>query len=183
LKAGARVADVGCGFGASTILMAQAFPNSTFVGYDYHGASIEAARQRAEAAGLTDRIAFEQAGAKDFPGRDFDLIAFFDCLHDMGDPVGAARHVRSALKPDGTWLIVEPAAGDRIEDNLNPVGRVYYAASTMICTPASRSQEIGLALVAQAGEAQLRDVVTRGGFSRFRRATATPFNLILEARL
>ncbi len=182
LKAGARVADVGCGHGASTILMAQAYPNSKFVGYDYHAPSIEAARARANAAGVGGRISFEQAGAKDFPGKDFDLIAFFDCLHDMGDPVGAAKHVRSALKPDGTWLIVEPAAGDRVEDNLNPVGRVFYAASTMICTPASRSQEVGLALGAQAGEARLRDVATRGGFTRFRKATATPFNLILEAR-
>jgi SAM-dependent methyltransferase len=183
LKAGARVADVGCGHGASAILMAQAYPNSTFVGYDYHEPSIAAARERAQAAGVADRIRFELAGAKDFPGKDFDLIAFFDCLHDMGDPIGAARHVRAALKPDGTWLMVEPAAGDRVEDNLNPVGRVFYAASTLICTPASRSQEVGLALGAQAGEARLREVATRGGFTRFRRATATPFNLILEAKI
>jgi SAM-dependent methyltransferase len=182
LKAGARVADVGCGHGASTLLMARAYPKATFVGYDYHAPSIEKARQRAKDEGLGDRITFGVAGAKDFPGKEFDMVAFFDCLHDMGDPVGAAEHVRAALKPDGTWFIVEPAAGDKVEENLNPVGRVFYAASTMICTPASRSQEVGLALGAQAGEARLRDVAKKGGFKRFRRATATPFNLILEAR-
>lgn len=182
LQQGAQVADVGCGHGASTILMAQAYPESTFIGYDYHEPSIARASEAAEQAGVGDRVKFKVAASKDFPGSDFDLVAFFDCLHDMGDPVGAARHVRSALKPDGTWLIVEPAAGDRIEDNLNPVGRVYYAASTMICTPASRSQETGLALGAQAGEKKLREVVTQGGFSRFRRAAETPFNLILEAQ-
>jgi SAM-dependent methyltransferase len=182
LKRGAQVADVGCGHGASTILMAQAYPNSTFTGYDYHEPSLERATAAAKQAGVADRVAFKAAASKEFPGKDFDLVAFFDCLHDMGDPVGAARHVRSALKPDGTWLIVEPFAGDRVEDNLNPVGRVFYAASTMICTPASRSQEVGLGLGAQAGERKLRDVVTQGGFKRFRRATETPFNLILEAR-
>jgi SAM-dependent methyltransferase len=182
LKAGASVADVGCGHGASTILMAQAFPKSMFTGYDYHAPSIERARAAAKAAGVADRTAFEVAPSKEYPGKNFDLVTFFDCLHDMGDPVGAAKHVRSSLKPDGTWLIVEPAAGDRIEENLNPVGRVFYAASTMICTPASKSQEVGLALGAQAGEARLREVVTKGGFTRFRRATETPFNLILEAR-
>ena len=182
LKRGARVADVGCGHGASTILMAQAYPNSTFTGYDYHEPSIERATTAAKQAGVADRITFEIAASKEFPGKDFDLVAFFDCLHDMGDPVGAARHVRSALKADGTWLIVEPFAGDRVEDNLNPVGRVFYAASTMICTPASRSQEVGLALGAQAGERKLREVVTQGGFTRFCRATETPFNLIMEAR-
>jgi SAM-dependent methyltransferase len=182
LTAGGKVADVGCGHGASTILMAQAFPASTFFGFDYHGPSIEQARARAEAAGVAGRVKFEVAGAKDFPGRDYDLVAIFDALHDMGDPVGAAKHVRPSLKPDGTWMIVEPFAGDRIEDNLNPVGRVFYAASTMICTPASKSQEVGLALGAQAGEARLRAVATQGGFTRFRRATETPFNLILEAR-
>ena len=182
LKAGGRVADVGCGHGASTILMAQAYPKSKFIGYDYHAPSIEKARAAAQAAGVAERVTFEQAGAKDYPGRDFDLVTFFDCLHDMGDPVGAAHHVRSTLKPDGSWMVVEPAAGDRLEDNLNPVGRVFYAASTMICTPASKSQEVGLALGAQAGEARLRDVVTRGGFTRFRRAATTPFNLVLEAR-
>jgi len=179
---GGPVADVGCGHGASTILMAQSYPKSEFVGYDYHEPSIERARERAKAAGVADRITFEVAGAKDFPGKNFDLVAFFDCLHDMGDPVGAAKHVRTTLKPDGTWLIVEPAAGDRVEQNLNPVGRVYYAASTMICTPASKAQDVGLALGAQAGEARLRDVAKSGGFTHFRRATETPFNLVLEAR-
>jgi len=182
LKAGAKVADVGCGHGASVILMAQAFPNSKFTGYDYHAPSIARAREAAKEAGVGDRVTFEVAASKDYPGKDFDLVAFFDCLHDMGDPVGAAKHVRSTLKSDGTWMIVEPAAGDRIEDNLNPVGRVFYAASTMICTPASRSQDVGLALGAQAGEARLRDVATKGGFTRFRRAAETPFNLILEAQ-
>jgi 2-polyprenyl-3-methyl-5-hydroxy-6-metoxy-1,4-benzoquinol methylase len=182
LKAGAKVADVGCGHGASTILMAQAYPKSRFVGYDYHEPSIATARKRAQEAGVADRITFEVAGASDFPGKDFDLVAFFDCLHDMGDPVGAARHVRSSLKPDGSWMIVEPAAGDRIEDNLNPVGRVYYAASTMVCTPASKAQEVGLALGAQAGEARLREVAMKGGFTHVRRAAETPFNLILEAK-
>lgn len=182
LQRGATVADVGCGHGASTILMARAFPNSHFFGFDYHSPSIEQARQAADAAGIGDRITFEVAAAKDFPARDYDLVTFFDCLHDMGDPVGAAAHVRSALKPDGTWLIVEPFAHDRLVDNLNPVGRIYYAASTMICTPASLSQEVGLALGAQAGELRLRQVVTAGGFTHFRRATETPFNLILEAR-
>ena len=182
LQRGASVADVGCGHGASTILMAKAFPNSRFFGFDYHSPSIEQARQAADAAGVGDRITFEVAAAKDFPARNYDLVTFFDCLHDMGDPVGASAHVRSALKSDGTWLIVEPFAHDRLEDNLNPVGRIYYAASTMICTPASLSQEVGLALGAQAGETRLREVVTAGGFTHFRRATETPFNLILEAR-
>ena len=182
LERGARVADVGCGHGASTILLAQAFPSSTFVGFDYHEASIEAARQRAEAAGVSDRVTFEVARAQDYPGSGYDLVAFFDCLHDMGDPAGASAHVRSTLAADGTWLIVEPYADDLPENNHNPVGRVYYAASTMVCTPASRSQEVGLGLGAQAGEARLRDVVTQGGFSRFRRATQGPFNLVLEAR-
>jgi SAM-dependent methyltransferase len=182
LRAGAKVADVGCGHGASIILMAQAYPKSKFIGYDYHAPSIDRARERAAAAGVADRVTFEVAASKEYPGKDFDLVAFFDCLHDMGDPAGAAKHVRASLKSDGTWLIVEPAAGDRIEDNLNPVGRVFYAASTMICTPASKSQEVGLALGAQAGERRLRDVATKGGFTRFRRATTTPFNLILEAQ-
>ena len=182
LKAGAVVADVGCGHGASTIIMAQAYPKSTFVGFDYHAPSIEHARGAAAKAGVSERARFEVAKAKDFPGRDYDLVAVFDCLHDMGDPVGAAAHVRASLKPDGTWLIVEPFANDRLEDNLNPIGRIYYSASSFICTPASRSQEVGACLGAQAGEARLRDVVTQGGFSRFRRATQTPFNLVLEAR-
>jgi SAM-dependent methyltransferase len=182
LKAGAKVADVGCGHGASTILMAQAYPKSKFVGFDYHGRSIEHAWQKATAAGVADRVGFQVAWAKGFPGKDYDLVAFFDCLHDMGDPVGAAAHVRETLAPDGTWMIVEPYANDRIEDNLNPVGRIFYSASTMICTPASKAQEVGLALGAQAGEARMRDVVTKGGFTRFRRATQTPFNLVFEAR-
>src|SRR6266849_10846870 len=182
LKRGARVADVGCGHGASTILLAKAYPKSTFYGFDYHGPSIEAARKSAQRAGVADRIAFEQAAAKAYPGTGYDLVAFFDCLHDMGDPVGAATHVLRSLAKDGTWMIVEPFANDRVEQNLNPVGRVYYSASTLLCTPASRSQEVGLALGAQAGEAKIREVATRGGFKRFRRASETPFNLVFEAR-
>lgn len=182
LKAGAKVADVGCGLGASTILMAQAYPASTFVGYDYHDGSITGARERAAAAGVADRVQFEVARAKDFPGTGYDFVAFFDSLHDMGDPQGAATHVREALAPDGTWMIVEPFAGDRVEDNLNPVGRIYYSASTLLCTPASKSQEVGLALGAQAGEARLREVVMGGGFSQFRRAAETPFNIVYEAK-
>lgn len=182
LKAGAKVADVGCGLGASTILMAQTYPSSTFVGYDYHDGSIEMARQRAEEAGVSDRVKFEVARAKDYPGGGYDFVAFFDCLHDMGDPRGAAAHVRETLAHDGTWMVVEPFAGDKVEDNLNPVGRIYYSASTLLCTPASKSQEVGLALGAQAGEARLREVVTDGGFSRFRRAAETPFNIVYEAK-
>jgi SAM-dependent methyltransferase len=182
LQAGAKVADVGCGLGASTILMAQAYPNSTFIGYDYHKGSIEMARQRAADAGIGDRVKFEVAKAKDFPGSGYDLVAFFDCLHDMGDPVGAGAHVRKSLAADGTWMIVEPFAGDQFEANHNPVGRIFYSASTLICTPASLSQEVGLALGAQAGEAKLREVVTKAGFTKFRRATETPFNLVLEAK-
>ena len=162
--------------------MAQAFPNSTFVGSDYHDGSIATARQRAEEAGVGDRVLFEVSPAAGYGGNDYDLVTMFDCLHDMGDPVGAARHVRSTLAPDGTWMIVEPHAGDRVEDNLNPVGRAYYAFSTLLCTPASLSQEVGLALGAQAGEARIRDVVKAGGFARFRRAAETPFNLVFEAR-
>ncbi len=183
LARGALVADVGCGHGASTILMAGAFPNSTFVGSDYHDGSIETARRRAQGAGLEDRTRFQIAPAAAYSGSDYDLVTMFDCLHDMGDPVGAARHVRSTLKPDGTWMIVEPSAGDRVEDNLNPVGRAYYAFSTLLCTPASLSQEGGLALGAQAGEARIRDVVEAGGFARFRRVAETPFNIVYEARL
>jgi SAM-dependent methyltransferase len=182
LEAGCSVADVGCGFGASTIVMARAWPASRFVGYDSHPPSIEKARQRASDAGVADRVSFEVAAAKDYPGSGFDLVAFFDCLHDMGDPVGAARHVRESLAPDGTWMLVEPFANDRLEDNLNPVGRVYYSASTLICTPCSLSQEVGLGLGAQAGEARLKDVAERAGFARFRRAAETPFNLVFEAR-
>ena len=183
LQRGARVADVGCGHGASTILMAQAYPNSTFVGFDYHAPSVDRASTRAQEAGLgKDRVRFEVASAKDFPGEDYDLVAAFDCLHDMGDPVGAAAHVKRSLKPSGTWMIVEPFANDRLEDNINPVGRVFYSVSTFICTPVSRSQEVGMCLGAQAGEARLRDVVAQGGFTRFRRTCETPFNLIFEAR-
>lgn len=181
LEAGARVADVGCGHGASTIVMAKAFQKSDFVGFDYHGASIERAREAAAEAGVAGNTRFEMAAAKDFPGT-YDLVAFFDCLHDMGDPVGAAAHVRERLAPDGTWMIVEPFAHDRLADNINPVGRIYYAASTMVCTPASLAQEVGLGLGAQAGEARLRQVVTTGGFRSFRRAAETPFNLVFEAR-
>jgi SAM-dependent methyltransferase len=182
LERGCRVADVGCGLGASTIIMAKAFPRSTFVGFDYHASSIERARERARAAGVDHRVHFEVAAAKAFPGDRYDLVAFFDCLHDMGDPVGAARHVRAALAPDGTWLLVEPYAGDTVEENLNPVGRLFYSVSTLVCTPASLAQEVGLALGAQAGEARLRGVLEQAGFSRIRRATATPFNLVIEAR-
>ncbi len=182
LKDGAQVADVGCGHGASTVLMAQAFPASTFHGFDYHEPSILRAREAAAAAGVADRVTFDVAAARAFPGCDYDLVAVFDCLHDMGDPVGAAAHVKSALRKDGTWMIVEPFANDHLEDNLNPVGRVFYSASTLVCTPASRAQEVGMCLGAQAGEARLRDVVTKGGFTQFRRATQTPFNLIFEAR-
>ena len=182
LESGARVADVGCGHGASTVLMAQAYPKTSFVGFDYHAPSIEWARKAAAEAGVADRVTFEVAAAKNFPGKDYDLVAFFDCLHDMGDPVGASRHVRAALKPDGCWMIVEPFANDALQDNLNPVGRLYYSASTLVCTPASKSQEVGLALGAQAGEKRLRGVVTEGGFKHFRRATETPFNLVFEAR-
>jgi SAM-dependent methyltransferase len=182
LEAGAMVADVGCGHGASTILMAQAYPRSEFVGFDYHAASVEYARRAAAEARLDGRVSFDVCAATEYPGDGYDLVAMFDCLHDMGDPVGASAHVLGTLAADGTWMIVEPYAGDRLEDNLNPVGRVFYGASTLVCTPASRDQEVGLALGAQAGEARLRTVVTDGGFTRFRRATETPFNLVLEAR-
>jgi len=182
LEAGARVADVGCGKGASTILMAKAFPKSHFVGFDYHDKSIEAARASAKKNGVADRVTFQVAKAKDFPGKDYDFVAVFDCLHDMGDPVGAAAHVRQSLAKDGTWMIVEPFANDQLKDNLNPVGRVYYSFSTLLCTPCSRSQEVGLCLGAQAGETRIKDVVTSAGFQRFRRATETPFNIVYEAR-
>lgn len=181
LQRGAQVADVGCGHGASTVIMAQAFPDSRFVGFDYHAPSIDTANQRANDAGVAERTRFEHASAKDYPG-DYDLICFFDCLHDMGDPVGAVRHARQALKPDGTVLLVEPFANDHLDDNLSPVGRLFYAASTFICTPNSLSQEVGLGLGAQAGEGRLRKVFEEAGFSSFRRAAETPFNLILEAR-
>src|SRR3954453_5989523 len=190
LEAGAHVADIGCGHGASTILMANAYPNSTFAGSDYHEGSVEAARRAAggpprraaERAGVADRVRFEVASAKAFAGGPFDLVCVFDALHDMGDPVGAARHVRSQLADDGTWMVVEPFAGDTLQDNLNPVGRIFYAGSTMLCTPASLRQEVGLALGAQAGEKRLAEVLHEGGFTRVRRCAETPFNLLLEAR-
>jgi len=182
LEQGGRVADVGCGHGSSTILMAKAFPASRFVGFDYHDRSIAWAREAAKREGLGDRVRFEVASAKDYPGADYDLVAFFDSLHDMGDPVGIARHVRRSLGADGTWLLVEPFAHDRLEENLNPVGRMYYAASTMLCTANSLAQEVGTALGAQAGEARLKRVATEAGFTRFRRAAETPFNLVFEAR-
>lgn len=182
LKAGARVADVGCGHGASTVLMAKTYPNSQFYGFDYHGPSIERAREAAKEAGVEDRVKFEVASAKDFNGGAYDMIAIFDALHDMGDPVGAARHIRESLAPDGSWLLVEPFANDELADNLNPFGRIFYSASTMICTPASLSQEVGLGLGAQAGERRLRQVAEDAGFTHFRRATETPFNLVFDVR-
>jgi SAM-dependent methyltransferase len=182
LERGATVADIGCGHGASTILMAQAFPRSTFVGSDYHQESIETARLRAAEAGVADRVSFEVAPAASFSGSGFDLVTTFDALHDMGDPVGAARHVREALGPDGTWMLVEPMAGDRVEDNLNPVGRAYYGFSTLLCTPASLSQPVGLALGTQAGPARIRDVTKAAGFTSFRTVAQTPFNLVFEVR-
>ena len=182
LTDGGTVADVGCGHGYSTIIMAKAFPNARFIGYDFHPPSIAEARAHAEAHGVADRVRFEVCKAKEIPGAGYDLVTFFDCLHDMGDPVGACAHVRQALKPDGTLMIVEPMAGDTLEDNLNPVGRVYYGASTMVCVPTSLAQEVGTALGAQAGEGRLREVLSESGFTRFRRATETPFNMILEAR-
>lgn len=182
LKEGASVADVGCGLGTSTILMAEAYPKSTFVGFDYHPGSIDMAREAAKKAGVADRVKFEVAKAKDYPGKDYQFVAFFDCLHDMGDPEGAARHVLGTLDRDGSWMIVEPFANDKLEDNLNPIGRVFYAASTMLCTPASLSQEVGLGLGAQAGEGRLAKVLKSAGFTRVRRAAETPFNIVLEAR-
>jgi SAM-dependent methyltransferase len=183
LERGAKVADIGCGHGVSTRLMAEAFPNSRFFGFDYHAGSIDTARQAARDAGLGDRVRFDVHSAKTYPAEGFDLACFFDCLHDMGDPVGAMKHVRETMAADGTCMLVEPFAGDRLEDNLNPIGRIYYSASTMICTPASLDQEVGMALGAQAGQARLREVARQGGLTRFRRATETPFNLILEARI
>jgi SAM-dependent methyltransferase len=182
LEAGARVADIGCGHGASTILMAQAFPRSTFDGFDYHHASIQAARQQAEKAGVADRVTFEPASASEFPGSGYDLACIFDALHDMGDPVGAAARIRAALAPDGTLMVVEPAAGDRPEDNHNPVGRIFYSASTLTCVTNSKSQPVALALGAQAGPARLIAVLREAGFGRVRRAAETPFNHIFEAR-
>jgi SAM-dependent methyltransferase len=181
LREGAVVADVGCGHGASTVIMAKAWPESRFVGFDFHPESIETARGRAQAAGVADRVSFEVAPATDFPGEGYDLVAHFDCLHDLPDPVGAARRAREALAPDGTWMIVEPFAGDHVEENLNPVGRVFYAASTMLCVPNALAFH-GAGLGAQAGEARIRAVAREGGFRSFRRATQTPFNLVFEAR-
>lgn len=182
LRAGATVADVGCGHGASTMIMAEAYPASTFRGFDYHDASVREAAKVAAEAGLADRVSFQTAAAKDFPGSGYDLVTTFDSLHDMGDPVGAAAHVRESLAPDGTWMIVEPFAGDRVEDNLNPVGRAYYNFSTLLCVPNSLSQEVGLALGAQAGEAAIRDVVGAAGFTRFERVAEWPFNIVYTAR-
>jgi SAM-dependent methyltransferase len=182
LQRGAKVADVGCGHGWSTVLMAKAFPNSQFIGYDFHPRSIEQAAAHAREHAVTANTRFEVGTAKEYPEKELDLVTFFDCLHDMGDPAGAAAHVRQSLKPNGSWMIVEPMAGDRLEDNLNPVGRLYYGASTMICVPTSLSQEVGVALGAQAGEAKLREVIIAGGFRNVRRAAETPFNMILEAR-
>jgi SAM-dependent methyltransferase len=181
LKRGGKVADVGCGFGTSTVFMAQAFPQSRFYGFDTHAPSIEKARALAREAGV-DNVTFEVATAKSYPAQGYDMVAFFDCLHDMGDPVGAAAHAREALDKDGTVIIVEPFAHDHLEQNLNLVGRVFYAASTLFCTPGSLSQEVGLGLGAQAGESRMRDVVTKAGFSHFRRTTETPFNIVYEAR-
>jgi len=182
LERGVAVADVGCGHGFSTVMMAKAFPNSKFVGYDFHPGSVEQARLHAERHGVAANARFEVAVASEFPGKDLDLVTCFDCLHDMGDPVGAARHVRQTLKPDGHWMIVEPAAGDRLEDNLNPVSRLFYAASTLICVPTSLDQPVGAALGAQAGFGRLSSVIREGGFGHVRKATETPFNMILEAR-
>ncbi len=183
LEAGAEVADIGCGHGASTVVMALAYPNSRFTGFDFHEPSIREARKRAESAGVSDRVRFEIGKAQELEGGTYDLATTFDALHDMGDPVGAARHVSGILKPEGAWMIVEPFASDRVVDNLTPIGRIMYSASTMICTPCSLNQEVGLGLGAQAGEAKIREVVTAGGFRKFRRATETPFNLVFEARL
>ena len=183
LTKGARVADVGCGHGASTIVMAKSFPKSSFVGFDSHGSSIDTARERAREAGLNGKITFEASDAKSYPQDGYDLICFMDCLHDMGDPVGAARHAAASLKPDGSVLLVEPVAGNAVEDNVNPVSRLYYAASTAVCTPCSLSQEVGLALGAQAGERRLSEVLKEAGFASVRRAAETPFNIVLEARL
>jgi SAM-dependent methyltransferase len=182
LSSGAKVADVGCGYGHSTLVMAEAFPASRFVGVDYHQESVAAARKLAADAGLGGRATFEVAGAQDFPGTGYDLLCYFDCLHDMGDPVGALRHAREALAEDGIVMLVEPAAGDTVADNMNPIGRLFYAASTSICTPASLSQDVGAALGAQAGEARLRAVAEEAGFTGFRRATETPVNMVLELR-
>jgi 2-polyprenyl-3-methyl-5-hydroxy-6-metoxy-1,4-benzoquinol methylase len=183
LKAGAKVADIGCGHGASTIVMGKAYPKSKFTGFDYHDGSIASARESAKKQGLGDALAFEVSPAARIPGSGYDLVTTFDCLHDMGDPVGAAKHVKKALAPDGTWMIVEPIAGDDTASNLNPVGRIYYSASTVVCVPASLSQEVGLGLGAQAGQKRLTEVLNEAGFTQVRRAAETPFNMVLEARV
>lgn len=180
LKQGANVADVGCGHGISTLVMAEAFPNSTFIGYDFQPGSIAAASAHARSHGLHN-VKFEVGTAQDFPGKDYDFVTCFDCLHDMGDPEAAARHIRSVLKPQGTWMVVEPAAGDSLDENINPIGRLYYSASTMICVPTSLAQETALALGAQAGERRLSEVIKAGGFTNVRKAAATPLNMVLEA--
>ena len=182
LEKGARVADVGCGFGSSTLLMAAAYPRSEFFGFDYHQGSIDAARSQAALDRAVERVHFEVGRAQEFPGKQYDLVTFFDCLHDMSDPVGAARHVHSTLKADGVWMVVEPFAGEALTDNETPVGRVFYSASTMICTPASLSEKGGAGLGAQASEAQIREVAKAGGFTRFRKASETPFNRVFEIR-
>ncbi len=182
LRAGAKVADVGCGLGFSTLLMAEAYPDSEFVGYDFHEDSIEEARRHADEHGLDGRVRFEVAKAKEIRETGFDLITMFDCLHDMGDPQGCAARMREMLAPEGTWMVVEPLAGDSPAENMNPVGRMYYNASTMICVPTSLDQEVGAGLGAQAGEKRLREVIVGGGFDHVRRTTETPFNMVLEAR-
>lgn len=182
LQAGAKVADVGCGYGSSTIVLAQHYPASTFVGFDFHPASIETARKRAAEAGVADRVRFESAGAGDYPGTGYDLVCIFDALHDMGDPVGAARHILESLDGDGTWLLVEPMAGESLADNVNPVGRIFYSASTLICTPSAQAQEGGYALGSQVPDSVWRDLLTDAGFTRFRRAAETPFNRVFEVR-
>ncbi|MFE7776003.1 class I SAM-dependent methyltransferase [Streptomyces sp. NPDC057445] len=182
LTAGARVADLGCGLGSSSLLLAESYPRTTVVGSDYHAESIELARKKAAEAGVTDRVTFEEASAQTFSGTNYDLVMMFDCLHDMGDPLGAARRVREALAPDGTWLLVEPFASEKVEDNFNPVGRLYYSGSTFLCVPNALSQQGGHALGAQAGEAAVHQVIAEAGFTRFRRAAETPFNLVFEIR-
>ncbi len=182
LERGGKIADLGCGHGASSVLMAQAFPKATVVGSDYHAQSIETARKRAVEAGVADRLEFEVAAANAYTGSGYDLVTTFDALHDMGDPIGAARHVYETLADDGTWMIVEPAAGDHVEDNLNPIGRTYYGFSTLLCTPSSLAQEVGLALGTQAGPARIRDVTTSAGFRSFRIAAQTPFNNVFEVK-
>ena len=182
LEAGALVADVGCGYGFSTILMAQAFPQSHFVGFDYHKPSIRAAKKRSLAAGVSDRVKFEAVAAQDIPAAGYDLVTSFDCVHDMGDPVGAAKQILKALKPDGTWMIVEPYAGDTVEENFSPIGRLYYCASVTLCVAGALSQDVGLALGCQAGETRLKKVIMSSGFTRFRRAAETLVNIVYEAR-